>query len=146
MRLVVFGSREWPYPFTVFAHLDAIWAINRGIHDYEMHIISGGAKGVDTLAEQWADENNHLGVTKKIITVADIGGWGAWPGRSAGSVRNGKLLELGPTHALGFWDGKSRGTDNMIGQVNKHRPFLRKLLVMSSDVDPVKWTTGDLRK
>lgn len=110
MRLLVFGSRGWPLPYAVFSTLDAVWTINRGRDDYEMHIIAGGAKGPDVLAEQWADENRSLGVTKQIF-IAD---W-AIHGRKAGWVRNNLMVDEGrPTHALGFWDGKSKGTGMMI--------------------------------
>ena len=80
------------------------------IHKRQTHtiiILSGLAKGADTLAVRYADEQNYqcLGYT------AD---WGRF-GKSAGIRRNAQMAENADA-LIAFWDGSSRGTKNMIEQ------------------------------
>ncbi len=69
-------------------------------------IVSGGAKGVDTLAERYADENN----LQKVIMKADWDGYG----KRAGYIRNAEMHKFisGKEDKLciAFWDGNSKGT------------------------------------
>lgn len=71
----------------------------------EIIIISGGAKGTDTLAEKYAIEND---LSFEVYPAE-------WEklGKKAGMVRNIKMAESA-THAVIFWDGKSPGTKHMI--------------------------------
>lgn len=78
------------------------------------YIISGGAKGADTLAEQFAKEFN-LGM---IVFPAD---WKQY-GRSAGMIRNKQIISESDI-VFAFWDGESKGTKNSISHAknqNKH--------------------------
>lgn len=68
-------------------------------------IISGGARGADTLAEKFAKE---FGIPKRI----HFAGWEVY-GRSAGYVRNARIVQ-DADKVVAFWDGKSRGTANTI--------------------------------
>ena len=69
-------------------------------------IIHGGAKGADSLAEQWAfrHEIDCLRVPAK------------WKlhGKAAGPMRNTEMLKLKPDLVVAFSGG--RGTDNMVRQ------------------------------
>ena len=71
-------------------------------------IVSGGASGVDTMAEKYANEN---GIVLKVFNA----NWKKY-GRSAGPVRNKEMAEyVGEKGALiAFWDYKSKGTGSMI--------------------------------
>ena len=64
-------------------------------------IISGGARGVDTLAERYAKE---IGVPVKIY-------WPDWTkhGKAAGPIRNRQIIENADC-VIAFWDEKSPGT------------------------------------
>ena len=74
-------------------------------------IISGHASGADALGERYAQERGFQLETYP----AD---WKAH-GRAAGLIRNAKMASV--AHALiAFWDGKSRGTKNMIDTAGKH--------------------------
>ena len=64
-------------------------------------IISGGAKGADTLAEQFADENDF----PKQIFKAD---WDRY-GKAAGYIRNVEIIKACDV-CFAFWDGQSKGT------------------------------------
>lgn len=68
-------------------------------------ILSGGAKGADTLGERFAKENNYPCEVFK----AD------WDnlGKQAGYTRN-MQMGLSANALVAFWDGKSKGTKHMI--------------------------------
>jgi hypothetical protein len=74
-------------------------------------VVSGGANGVDAMGERWAEEN---GVNLTIFR-AD---WQTH-GRAAGPIRNRKMAENADA-LIALWDGKSRGTKNMIETATKH--------------------------
>ena len=67
-------------------------------------IISGMAKGADTLAIKYADEHQMT----KILFPAN---WKKYP-IIAGFLRNEDMLRIA-THVIAFWDGKSSGTKHM---------------------------------
>ena len=68
-------------------------------------IVSGKAKGADTLGETYAKEFGHL--------VEEYpADWDKY-GKSAGYKRNTKMA-MNATHLVAFWDGASKGTKNMI--------------------------------
>lgn len=74
-------------------------------------IISGHASGADALGERYAQERGFLLETYPADRKAH--------GRAAGPIRNAKMASV--AHALiAFWDGKSRGTKNMIDTAGKH--------------------------
>lgn len=101
MRVLVCGGRNFHDKGLVFAVLDKFkpdW------------IISGGARGADSLAEQWARERN-VGLS---IYPAQ---WHVH-GSAAGPIRNQEMLDLGePDLVLAFPGG--RGTANMISLAQK---------------------------
>ena len=103
--------------------LRVIIAGGRDIHDYNLvkeaiaecqfpiaTVVSGGAKGVDAMGEQYAEEMN----LKLNIYPAD---WETH-GRAAGPIRNRKMAENADA-LIAIWDGKSRGTKNMIETATK---------------------------
>lgn len=73
-------------------------------------IVSGMAPGVDTLAVQYATENN--------LPLQQF--WAEWEfyGRAAGPIRNRQMAEYGEA-LVAIWDGVSRGTKNMIETAQK---------------------------
>lgn len=96
---------------------------SRNITDYELlkqcvidskfeitSIISGGAKGVDQLAIQYAKEFN-------IPWVEYLADW-ATHGRSAGIIRNKQMVDKAEG-VIALWDGLSSGTANSISYAQK---------------------------
>lgn len=76
--------------------------------------VLGGAKGVDSLALRYAQEN---GFHYKILNA----NWGLY-GKRAGMVRNGEMFRYGDQNhqkLIIFWDGSSRGTKNMIDRAEE---------------------------
>lgn len=74
-------------------------------------IVSGHASGADALGERYAQERGFQLETYPADRKAH--------GRAAGPIRNENMARV--AHALiAFWDGKSRGTKNMIDTARKH--------------------------
>ncbi len=97
MRILVCGSRG-------FADYKKL---SKELATYQItHLISGGAKGADGLAERWANENK---IPKTILNAE----WEKY-GKRAGYVRNVAMLNESPDIIVAFWDGQSRGTKMMI--------------------------------
>lgn len=88
-------------------------------YDVEM-IVSGGARGADTLAQIWAEKNN---VPIKVY----------YPeydkySRKAPLVRN-RLIVENSDEVLAFWDGVSRGTMYTINYARKLNKVVHIVLV-----------------
>jgi hypothetical protein len=100
-RIVVCGSRS----FEDEKRAEAI--LERASERFEgnMEIVSGGARGADTLGEDFA-------VASGIRFVRFPPLWNSL-GKRAGMARNLTMLWYG-THVIAFWDGKSRGTKGTI--------------------------------
>jgi hypothetical protein len=73
-------------------------------------IISGGARGADSLGERYAKDKC---VDLKIFPAK----WDIY-GKSAGYKRNIEMSENADA-LIAFWDGKSKGTKHMIETANK---------------------------
>ena len=74
-------------------------------------IVSGGAKGVDTCAEQYAIQNG----IKLTVFLPDYARYG----RGAPHKRNKQIAEYAD-EAIAFWDGKSRGTAHTINEFRNY--------------------------
>lgn len=113
--------------------MKVIIAGGRDIHDYNLvlqaieesgfvptEIVSGMAPGVDTLAVQYAKE-------KELPLQQFWAEWGFY-GRSAGPIRNRQMANYGEA-LIAIWDGKSRGTKNMIEEATKRglRVFVKRI-------------------
>lgn len=73
-------------------------------------VISGGAIGVDTLAEQWAARNN-------MATLIFRPRWDMY-GKKAGFIRNERIAREADA-CIAIWDGTSKGTESTIDLFNK---------------------------
>ena len=111
IRLIVAGTRNFDnYEFLKssldeFIDLHTLGDINPGVV-----IISGMAKGADLLGVQYAKERNY----QLEEFPAD------WTkGRSAGPQRNLRMAKSANACVV-FWDGKSKGTENMISIAKRH--------------------------
>lgn len=90
---------------------------SRGFNDYKLVvetlreipqinlIVSGGAKGADTLGEMYAKHND-------IPTMIFPPLWDKY-GKSAGFIRNKDIVENSDI-VIAFWDGNSKGTHSTI--------------------------------
>jgi hypothetical protein len=100
--VIVAGSRYFNNEALLFKYLDAF---KKKFLDRTLVILSGGAKGADSLGEKWARENE---ISCKVFP-AD---WDKH-GKAAGPIRNKQMAEYADALIL-FWDGKSRGSKHML--------------------------------
>jgi hypothetical protein len=120
MKIAVVGSRNWKDEMLIQHKIFEYFYGNPIIYDF----ISGGANGVDKIAEKWIDYLNDEKYiiwrnpnaeylprqkTKKIIFLPD---WDKY-GKSAGYIRN-KLIVEEADKIIAFWDGHSKGTKHTI--------------------------------
>lgn len=73
-------------------------------------VISGCARGADSLGETWAE-------SQKIPLMRYPADWNKF-GRSAGAIRNIEMSRIAEA-LLALWDGKSAGTEHMINQMKR---------------------------
>lgn len=99
--LAVVGSRGWVDREKIFAILD---------NESPARIVSGGALGVDSIAEAWALDR---GVPCEVIRPDYKS-----HGRGAPLIRNEEIIDRSDS-VLAFWDGKSRGTAFVIQSAQK---------------------------
>lgn len=99
-NIMVCGSRTINNRELIFSKLDEILADNP-----DMRIISGGAKGVDSIGEDWAKSH-------KVEIKQYKPDWNKY-GRGAGIIRNKQMVEVSD-YVIIFWDGKSKGTKSDI--------------------------------
>lgn len=104
MKVIIAGGRDFDNYNQLREKCDEI--INSSLTE----IISGCAKGADTLGERYAKER---GYNLKLFP-AD---WKTH-GRKAGPIRNKQMADYGEM-LIAFWDGKSSGTKNMIENAKK---------------------------
>lgn len=98
MRTIIAGSRTCSdYSVVACAIAESKFEITS--------VLSGGAKGVDTLAVRYAKRNNK---PYRIVNAK----W-EHEGKAAGYLRNARMAAVADA-LIAVWDGKSKGTKNMI--------------------------------
>jgi hypothetical protein len=101
MKIAVIGSRN----FNDYKKLCET------LSQYEIsEIVSGGAKGADSLAERYSKEYD----IKITIFYPD---WKKF-GKSAGPIRNKEIIDY-CDRVVAFWDGTSKGTKSSINIANR---------------------------
>ncbi len=111
MKLIIAGSRDIA---GTEGHA-AVWdALCEGVETFGpdtfiTEIVSGGAKGVDSIGEDIAGE--HKIPVKKFPVNWQIG-------RYAGHYRNNKMADYADA-LVAVWNGSSSGTRHMIGAMRK---------------------------
>ncbi len=102
MKVAIVGSRTWPDAERIRRY---VWSL-----PMDTIVVTGGAKGVDSIAEATATERG-LGVT---VHRPDY----SKGGRAAPLARN-SLIVADADRVVAFWDGQSRGTADTIGKAEK---------------------------
>jgi hypothetical protein len=101
MKIAIIGSHT-------ITHYETLQTLLLGVAATE--VISGGATGVDQLAERWAKENGKL---LRVIRPAY-----AQHGKQAPLLRNLQIMEAAETVYI-LWDGNSRGTKQAMDYAHK---------------------------
>ena len=100
-RIAIIGSRD----FNNFDFLDKKVKELMPKQDYQFIIVSGGAKGTDTLAERFAEKYNYY-------TEIYRAKWHVH-GKCAGYLRNHDIVRNADM-VIAFWNGMSKGTKHTI--------------------------------
>ena len=121
MKLAVIGSRSLnkeEHRLIVYRSINDL-AFERDVEISE--IVSGGAKGVDSFAESYA---NARRISCKIFEAE----WEKY-GKSAGFKRNGQIA-LYADAILAIWDGKSKGTMHTVRLAEQFRKPVKIIKVL----------------
>ena len=116
LRVIIAGSRDFnDYELLKKSAIEII--TKKTMLPDLTRIISGGARGADTLGERFANEMG-LEISRFIPDWDDLG-------KRAGYVRNAEMAKFSVEDGnygvlIAFWDGKSRGTKHMIDLANKY--------------------------
>jgi hypothetical protein len=108
LNVIIAGSREFTNEKLLFNK--AGWWYGTLPNTPDINVISGCARGADTLGERWA---HYMGfpVVRYPVTPEM---WNA-DGNKAGILRNIEMAKVGDV-LLAFWDGESKGTKHMINE------------------------------
>lgn len=112
MIIAVIGSRD----FSDYGLLESTLASLPGI----TRIVSGGAKGADSLVEIYARQHQ----IPLVVFKAD---WKQY-GKGAGIVRNRQIIEAAEM-VVAFWDGVSKGTASTLALAKTKGIPIRTVIV-----------------
>jgi hypothetical protein len=109
MKLAIIGSRA-------IENLD----LNEYIKEKPDVIISGGAKGIDTIAWEWALKNN----IEIIVHRPNYNKDGKWA-----ALKRNDIIINEADKIIAFWNGKSTGTKYVIEKAKKINKPLEIILI-----------------
>ena len=99
-KVIVAGTRGFTNYNLMCKKLDTLLC---NLKDIE--IVSGTARGADSLGEKYAKENN-------LVLKQFPANWDKY-GKRAGYLRNSQMADYAD-YLVAFWDGESKGTSHMI--------------------------------
>jgi hypothetical protein len=105
MKVIIAGSRKFSDYGLLTKTCDHMLSKSKTVE-----IVSGGARGADSLGERYASDRNY----KCSKFPAD---WDKY-GKGAGFKRNSEMANYSDC-LIAFWDGESRGTRHMINTAKK---------------------------
>ena len=106
MKYIIAGGRDFTN-YTVMAKILKEFNIDT--------VISGCAKGADTLGAEWAAKN---GIPLQTFPAY----WDTY-GKAAGFIRNAEMGEYADA-LIAFWDGQSKGTKHIIQTMKRlHKTY-----------------------
>lgn len=109
MKLAIVGGRDFNNYTLMESILWDLLHVRRGDIPKDI-IVSGGAKGADSLAKKYASE-------EELEYIEFPAEWNKY-GKSAGFIRNQTIVD-NCDMVLAFWDGESRGTADTIAKAKK---------------------------
>ena len=105
MKVIIAGSRD----------ITDMALVEHAIRESRFRIsevVCGMARGVDALGKEWAEDRN--------IPVMPFHADWSVHGKAAGYKRNSAMAEYADA-LIAVWDGRSKGTRNMIYLARKHK-------------------------
>lgn len=124
--VIVAGSRTFRDRNFIYDNLDRVLEFV-GDEQTTIKIISGGSQGPDDIAIDYAIHCGH----EYEVYEAD---WKSH-GRVAGPIRNSEMAEHGDI-LIAFWDGKSRGTMDMIEKA-RQKGLVTNVIRVDKDINPL---------
>jgi len=109
MKIGIVGSRTWTNAKLMARTIESYVSKHR-LKWEDIILISGGAKGADKLAEEFAQ-------WKKIAIEVYLPDW-ELHGKTAGFLRN-TIIARESEFLFCFWDGKSRGCMDTVEKIKK---------------------------
>lgn len=104
MRVIVCGSRDWTDTKVILERLKQLPA--------DTMVMTGGCRGADRIADELIRWSDHLWYLRTDVHFAE------WEehGKSAGPIRNQKMLDRGPDLVIAFHPDieSSKGTKHMV--------------------------------
>lgn len=119
IKLAIVGYRDFHDYETLCNHVNE-WRKEIEMDKKITHIISGGASGVDKLAEKYAKDNN-------INIIIHYPDWKKY-GKNAGPLRN-KLIVNDATHLIAFVHENSKGTVNCYNYAIEKELITKKIMI-----------------
>lgn len=108
MRVIIAGSRN----FNDYDYLERCCDMLLDSPNLWYAVLSGNAKGADTLGERYAKENH-------MVVYQYPANWDEH-GKAAGHIRNEEMAKNADI-LVAFWDGSSKGTKDMIELAMKYK-------------------------
>jgi hypothetical protein len=108
IKIIVAGGRN--YTDMAVVEAKTLEFIHQYYSPFEIEIVSGGAFGADKMGERVAYKYSY---SVKLF----LPDWQKY-GPAAGPIRNREMAEYADV-AVVFWDGKSKGTKNMISEMKR---------------------------
>ncbi len=93
-RILITGSRQWSSVDAIHLAIDR-WMLDTGNGPRSCILISGGARGVDRIAEEYA-------AASAMQIEQHLADWDGPAGKGAGMVRNLEMVKLGADVCLAF--------------------------------------------
>ncbi len=118
LRVIIAGSRDFDDYLLLSNIIDNVLdVIKSKTENNNIEIISGTARGADSLGERYAFEHGYK--VKRFIPDWD------GLGKRAGYVRNADMAKFACENGnqgmlIAFWDGKSKGTKHMIDLAKRY--------------------------
>ena len=109
MKLAIVGGRDFVDIDLLVGILWDLLGVKQSTKPKDT-IISGGARGADSLAKNYALE-------EKLEYLEFLPDWDKF-GKAAGFIRNQQIVDACDM-VLAFWDGESKGTKNTIDRARK---------------------------
>mgnify|MGYP002623766210 CR=1 FL=1 len=121
-KVIIAGTRDFADYELLKEKCDAILSNRR--NDSSIVIVSGTARGADRLGERYARERGYRIERYPADWDRD--------GNSAGPIRNAKMAD-NANALIAFWDGRSRGTKNMIDTA-KAKGLMVRTIITSTNI------------
>lgn len=116
MRVIIAGSRDFDDYALLKQKMDHFLSET----PEEITIVSGGARGADSMGERYARERGYA-------LARYPAEWGKY-GKSAGYRRNA-VMAANADALVAFWDGRSPGTRHMINLSREQGLMVRLVLI-----------------